>query len=45
VAIARWESQGDLERFWKSPGGSEFPWVEMESVEVLDEVNHLTIED
>lgn len=44
VAIARWKSQEDLERLWKSAGGSEFPWAEMESVELLEEVDHLTTE-
>jgi antibiotic biosynthesis monooxygenase (ABM) superfamily enzyme len=44
VAIARWKSRDDLERFWMSPGGSAFTWAEMEGVEVLDEVDHLTIE-
>jgi hypothetical protein len=44
VAIARWKSQEDLERFWQNPGGSEFPWAEMESVELLEEIDHLTVE-
>jgi hypothetical protein len=45
VAIARWKTQEDLEQFWRSPGGSAFPWAEMESVELLEEVDHLTRED
>lgn len=44
VAIARWKSKKDLERFWQNSGGSPFPWAEMESVELLDEVDHLTRE-
>ena len=45
VAIARWQSQEDLERFWRSSDGSPFPGAEMESIEILDEVDHLTQED
>jgi antibiotic biosynthesis monooxygenase (ABM) superfamily enzyme len=45
VAIARWRSQEDLERFWQSPGGSQFPGAEMESIEILNELDHLTQED
>ncbi|MGD0393240.1 MAG: antibiotic biosynthesis monooxygenase [Acidimicrobiales bacterium] len=44
VAIARWRSREDLERFWHDPGGSPFPWAEMEDVEVLEELDHLTLE-
>jgi hypothetical protein len=44
IAIARWRSQADLERFWRNPGGSVFPWAEMESVELLEEIDHLTVE-
>jgi len=44
VAIARWRSQEDLARFWKNPGGPEFPWAEMEAVEIMEEVDHLTTE-
>jgi antibiotic biosynthesis monooxygenase (ABM) superfamily enzyme len=44
VAIARWRSHEDLQRFWESPGGSEFPWAEMQSIEILEEVDHLTRE-
>jgi hypothetical protein len=45
VAIARWKSLEDLERFWQNSGGSPFPGAEMESVDLLDEVDHLTRED
>jgi heme-degrading monooxygenase HmoA len=45
VAIARWESQEDLTRFWRDPGGTEFPWAVMESVEILEELDHLTKEE
>ena len=44
VAMARWRSQDDLEQFWLSPGGPGFAWAELESVELLDEVDHLTTE-
>jgi heme-degrading monooxygenase HmoA len=45
VAIARWESQDDLTRFWQDLGGSEFPWAVMESVEILEELDQLTKEE
>jgi heme-degrading monooxygenase HmoA len=44
AAIARWRSLEDLERFWQSPGGAGFEWAELEEVEVVDEVDHLTTE-
>jgi heme-degrading monooxygenase HmoA len=45
VAVARWKSLEDLRRFWQDPGGSEFPWAMKETVEVLEELDHLTNED
>ena len=44
VAIARWDSEGDLAAFWADPGGSEFSDATLESVEVLVELDHLTVE-
>ncbi len=45
VAIARWRSRHDLEHFWQRPGGPAFPGAELEGVELLEEVDHLTEED
>ena len=45
VAIARWTSRADLEAFWENPGGSEFPGAILESVEILDELDDLTVHE
>ena len=45
VAIARWRSREDLEAFWADPGGSEFHEAELESVEIYEEVDDLTLQD
>ena len=42
VAIAKWRSQADLERFWASPGGEPFGGAVMESAEIFNEVDDLT---
>ena|ERR1700691_3440268 len=44
VAIARWESLGSLTAFWNEPGGVQFEGAELVSVEVLEEIDHLTVE-
>jgi len=44
VAVARWDSEDDLAAFWADPGGSDFPGATLESVEVLHELDHLTLE-
>jgi len=44
VAVARWKSPEDLEGFWQDPGASPFPWAAMETVEVMEELDHLTVE-
>ena len=43
VAVARWKSLKDLEAFWEDPGGSAFPGADLESVEILDELDDLTV--
>jgi hypothetical protein len=43
VAIARWRSRDDLESFWASPGGSEFPGAELDSVEIFEELDDLAL--
>jgi heme-degrading monooxygenase HmoA len=45
VAIARWQSQENLTRFWEDSGGSELPWAVAESVEIIEEMDHLTKEN
>jgi hypothetical protein len=44
VAIARWESSEALTAFWDDPGGSQFEGAALVSVDVLEEVDHLTLE-
>jgi antibiotic biosynthesis monooxygenase (ABM) superfamily enzyme len=43
VAVARWKTVKDLEAFWEDPGGSDFPGAHLESVEILEELDDLTI--
>jgi hypothetical protein len=43
TAIARWTSQPDLEAFWESPGGSTFEGAVLESVEIFDELDDLSL--
>lgn len=43
VAIARWRSVDDLEAFWANPGGSQFQGAELESTEIYEEVDDLTL--
>lgn len=45
VAIARWESLEALTVFWDDPGGVQFEGAELVSVEILQEIDHLTVED
>lgn len=45
VAVARWNARKDLEAFWQDPGGSDFPGADLESVEILDELDDLTVGD
>jgi hypothetical protein len=44
VAIARWESVEALTAFWNDTSGSQFEGAAVVSVEVLEEVDHLTLE-
>lgn len=45
VAIARWRSRRDLEAFWAEPGGDPFEGATLVSVEVLDELDDLSVTD
>ena len=43
VAIARWRSQNNLEAFWAEAGDSTLEGTELESVEIFEEVDNLTV--
>ena len=45
MAIARWESLEALTAFWVDPGGVQFEGAELVFVEVLEEIDHLTVEE
>jgi heme-degrading monooxygenase HmoA len=45
VAVARWASQEDVEAFWADAAGPGFPGSSLESVELFQELDHLTLED
>lgn len=42
VAVARWESLEDLERFWGQPAGESFAGSKLESAEVFEELDDLS---
>lgn len=44
VGLARWESRGHLEAFWRQAGTVEFEGATMEFTEIFDELDHLTAE-
>jgi hypothetical protein len=44
IGIARWRDQGHLTAFWERSTPLEFPGAVLQSVEVLEEVDHLTLE-
>lgn len=45
IAIARWESLEALTTFWDDPDGARFGGAELVAVEVLHEIDHLTVEE
>ena len=45
MAIARWESLEALTAFWIDPGGVQFEGAELVSLDVLEEIDHLTVEE
>jgi heme-degrading monooxygenase HmoA len=45
VAVARWRSKEDLERFWASSDIAGFDGAELEFVEILEELDDLTLEE
>jgi len=44
VGIARWQSTEQLTSFWERMSPLEFPGAEMLSLEILEEIDHLTLE-
>ncbi|HTT86979.1 MAG TPA: antibiotic biosynthesis monooxygenase, partial [Acidimicrobiales bacterium] len=44
VGIARWESEEQLVAFWERMSPLEFPGAVLESMEILEELDHLTLE-
>jgi heme-degrading monooxygenase HmoA len=44
VGIARWETKEQLTSFWERMSSLEFPGAVMLSLEVLEEIDHLTLE-
>lgn len=44
VGIARWEDKEKLTAFWERMSPLEFPGAVLESLEILEEVDHLTLE-
>jgi hypothetical protein len=44
VGIARWKSRRHVEAFWEEAGTVVFEGAVLESIELLDELDHLTIE-
>jgi len=45
IGIARWESTEQLTAFWERMSPLEFPGATMRSLEILEEFDHLTVED
>ena len=44
VGIARWESTTQLTAFWERMSPLEFPGAVLVSLEILEELDHLTLE-
>jgi heme-degrading monooxygenase HmoA len=44
IGIARWESTEQLTSFWDRMSPLEFPGAILQSLEILEEVDHLTLE-
>jgi heme-degrading monooxygenase HmoA len=45
VGLARWESQEHLDAFWERMSPLEFPGAVLLSIEILEEIDHLTVEE
>jgi len=44
VGIARWRSKDDLAAFWEQAGPMQFQGATLEAMEILEELDHLTVE-
>jgi heme-degrading monooxygenase HmoA len=44
VGFARWQRRDDVEAFWTSGHATPLPGATLESLEILDEVEHMTLE-
>ena len=44
VGFARWQRRDKVEAFWASGNATPLPGATLESVEILDEVEHMIIE-
>lgn len=44
IGIARWQDKAHLTAFWERSAPLEFPGAVLHSLEILEEIDHLTIE-
>ncbi len=44
IGIARWESEAELTAFWERMSPLEFSGAVLASMEILEEIDHLTLE-
>ena len=44
VGFARWQQRDDVEAFWASGHATPLPGATLESIEILDEVEHMTLD-
>ena len=44
IGIARWRDKGHVTAFWERSTPLEFPGAVLQSLEILEEVDHLTLE-
>jgi quinol monooxygenase YgiN len=44
VGFARWQRHDDVEAFWTSGNATPLPGATLESIEILDEIEHMTLE-
>jgi hypothetical protein len=42
--FARWQRRDDVEAFWTSGNAAPLPGATLESIEILDQVEHMTLE-
>jgi hypothetical protein len=44
IGIARWQNKDAVTAFWERMSPLEFPGAVLESLEILEELDHLTVE-